>query len=62
MPSAFSFVQFDGGGNVAQVPFEFSGSEILIPIHVNRLQPSLFIVDSREKPSAIDSITPPNSI
>jgi hypothetical protein len=49
------FIVFDGGGNVAQVPFEFSGSEILMPIHVNRTQPSLFIVDSREKPSAIDS-------
>ncbi len=55
MPSALSFVQFDGGGNVAQIPFELSGNEILIPIHINRLQPSLFIVDSREKLSAIDT-------
>src|ERR1700683_3026853 len=52
MPAALSFVQFDGGGNVAQIPFELSGNEILIPIHINRLQPSLFIVDSREKLSA----------
>ncbi|MGA8104563.1 MAG: PDZ domain-containing protein [Candidatus Acidiferrales bacterium] len=55
VPSALSFVQFDGSGNVAQIPFELSGNEILIPIHINRLQPSLFMVDSREKLSAIDT-------
>jgi hypothetical protein len=29
-PPTLPFIVFDGGGNVAQVPFEFSGSEILI--------------------------------
>jgi hypothetical protein len=52
---AVPVILFDGRGNVAQIPFEFSGNEILIPMHVNRLQPSLFMVDSREKLSAIDT-------
>jgi PDZ domain len=55
VPSALAFAQFDAGGNVAQVPFELSGNEILIPIHINRLQPTLFMVDSGEKLSAIDT-------
>ena len=37
---AVPVILFDGRGNVAQIPFEFSGNEILIPMHVNRLQPS----------------------
>src|ERR1700677_906987 len=44
VPSALALAQLDAGGNVAQVPFELSGNEILIPIHINRLQPTLFMV------------------
>jgi hypothetical protein len=54
-PRTLPLILFDGGGNVAQVPFEFSSSEILVAVHINLLQPSPFIVDSREKASAIDT-------
>jgi hypothetical protein len=54
-PPTTAYILFDDKGNVAQIPFEFSGNEILMPIHINRLQPSPFIVDSRENSSAVDT-------
>jgi len=61
-PPTTAYILFDDKGNVAQIPFEFSGNEILMPIHINRLQPSPFIVDSREIPPPSIPNAPPNCI
>ncbi|HXA76577.1 MAG TPA: PDZ domain-containing protein [Candidatus Acidoferrales bacterium] len=44
-PAAAS-AQFAFGGNVAQVPAEFIGNLIFLPVRVNQGQPSLFELDS----------------
>ncbi len=46
--------RFAFGGNVAQVPAEFIGNLILLPVRVNQGQPSLFELDSTAAVSSAD--------
>jgi hypothetical protein len=46
--------RFAFGGNVAQVPAEFIGNLILLPVRVNQGQPSLFQLDSTAPFSSAD--------
>jgi hypothetical protein len=47
-------VRFAFGGNAAQVPAEFIGNLIFLPVHVNQGQPSLFELDSTAAISSVD--------
>jgi hypothetical protein len=46
--------RFAFGGDTAQVPAEFIGNVILLPVHVNQGQPSLFALDSTAAISSVD--------
>ena len=52
--SVSSSVRFAYGGNVAQVPAEFVGGLVLLPLHVNQGQPCLFVLDSTAPATSID--------
>ncbi len=52
--SAPSSVRFAYGGNVAEIPAEFIGGLILLPLHVNQSQPCLFVLDSTAAATSID--------
>jgi PDZ domain len=47
-------VRFAYGGNVAEIPAEFIGGLILLPLHVNQSQPCLFVLDSKAAATSID--------
>ncbi len=47
--------RFAFGGNVAQVPAEFIGNLVFLPVRVNQGQPSLFVLDSTAPVSSADS-------
>ena len=47
-------VQFAFGGNAAEIPAEFDGNLIFLPVRVNQSQPSLFLLDSTADASSID--------
>jgi PDZ domain len=47
-------VRFAYGGNVAEIPAEFTGGLVLIPLHVNQNQPCLFVLDSTAASTSID--------
>jgi PDZ domain len=49
-PARFAF-----GGNAAEVPAEFVGNLIFVPVGINKSQPSLFVLDST---AAISSVSP----
>jgi hypothetical protein len=51
-PSAYA--RFAFGGNAAEVPADFIGNRIFLPVRVNQSQPSLFEVDSTAASSSID--------
>jgi len=53
-PSFASTVRFAYGGNVAEVPAEFIGGLVLLPLHVNQSQPCLFVLDSTAASTSID--------
>ncbi len=46
--------RFAFGGDTAQVPAEFIGNLIFLPVHVNQGQPSLFELDSTAAASSVD--------
>jgi PDZ domain len=46
--------RFALGGNAAQVPAEFIGNLIFLPVRVNQTQPSLFVLDSSAAATSID--------
>jgi PDZ domain len=50
-----SSVRFANGGSAAQIPAQFIGSRIFLPVHVNRRGPCLFELDSTAAVSSIDS-------
>jgi len=52
--SAAGSVRFAFGGNVAQIPAEFIGGLILLPLHINQSQPCLFVLDSTAAATSID--------
>jgi PDZ domain len=52
--SAPSSVRFAYGGNVAEIPAEFIGGLVLLPLHVNQSQPCLFVLDSTAAATSID--------
>jgi PDZ domain len=47
-------VRFVHGGNVAEIPAEFIGGLVLLPLHVNQSQPCLFVLDSTAAATSID--------
>ena len=47
-------MRFAYGGNVAEIPAEFIGGLVLLPLHVNRSQPCLFVLDSTAAATSID--------
>jgi PDZ domain len=47
-------VRFAFGGNVAEIPAEFIGGLVLLPLHVNQSQPCLFVLDSTAAATSID--------
>src|ERR1700721_2107538 len=47
-PARFAF-----GGNAAEVPAEFVGNLIFVPLDINKSQPSLFVLDSSPAPSSV---------
>ena len=47
-------VQFAFGGNAAEIPAEFDGNMIFLPVRVNQSRPSLFLLDSTADASSID--------
>jgi hypothetical protein len=49
-PAAFAF-----GGNAAEVPAEFVGNLVFVPVDINKSQPSLFVLDST---AAATSVSP----
>ena len=49
-----SSVRFAFGGNAAEIPAEFMGHLVFLPVHVNQGGPSLFQLDSTAKTSSID--------
>jgi hypothetical protein len=49
-PARFAF-----GGNAAEVPAEFVGNLVFVPVDINKSQPSLFILDST---AAMSSVSP----
>ncbi len=52
--SAADPVRFAYGGNVAEIPAEFIGGLILLPLHINQSQPCLFVLDSTAAATSID--------
>src|ERR1700721_2895599 len=47
-PARFAF-----GGNAAEVPAEFVGNLIFVPVDINKSQPSLFVLDSTAPASSV---------
>jgi hypothetical protein len=47
-PARFAF-----GGNAAEVPAEFVGNLIFVPVNINESQPSLFVLDSTAAASSV---------
>ncbi|HVB55905.1 MAG TPA: PDZ domain-containing protein [Candidatus Acidoferrales bacterium] len=46
--------RFAFGGNAAEIPAEFIGNLVFLPVRVNQSQPSLFLLDSTADTSSID--------
>lgn len=53
-PNPVGVVRFAFGGNVAEVPADFAGGLILVPLHINQSQPCLFVLDSTARSTSID--------
>ncbi len=53
-PQPVATARFAFGGNVAQVPAQFIGNLVFVPVRVNRGQPSLFQLDSTAQFSSAD--------
>src|SRR6201987_4738057 len=53
-PARFAF-----GGNAAEVPAEFVGNLIFVPVDLNKSQPSLFVLDST---AAASSVSPSRAV
>jgi PDZ domain len=53
-PARFAF-----GGNAAEVPAEFVGNLIFVPVDINKSQPSLFVLDST---AAASSVSPSRAV
>jgi hypothetical protein len=49
-PARFAF-----GGNAAEIPAEFVGNLIFVPVDINKSQPSLFVLDSTTATSSVSS-------
>jgi hypothetical protein len=49
-----SAVRFAFGGNAAEIPPEFSGNLVFLPVRVNQSQPSSFLLDSNAPKTSID--------
>lgn len=49
-----SSARFSFGGNAAEIPAEFRGHLVFLPVHVNQSGPSLFQLDSTAADSSID--------
>ncbi|HTZ99876.1 MAG TPA: PDZ domain-containing protein [Candidatus Aquilonibacter sp.] len=47
-------IHFAYGGNVAEIPADFSGGLVLLPLHVNQSQPCFFVLDSTAAATSID--------
>src|SRR5271170_565075 len=46
--------RFAYGGNVAQVPMEIRGNQLLLPVRVNQSKPAMFLLATCELHSSID--------
>lgn len=55
-PQSGAEVQFAQGGNVAQIPVEFTGNLVFVPAGVNEAQPSWFLLDTARASSVFDDI------
>jgi PDZ domain len=53
-PQPAPTARFAFGGNVSQVPAEFIGNLIFLPVRVNQGQPSLLVLDSTAPVSSLD--------
>ncbi len=53
-PAPSAIIRFAYGGNAAQLPTQFIGHLILLPVRVNQGQPSLFQLDSTAAFSSVD--------
>ncbi|MGD0957778.1 MAG: PDZ domain-containing protein [Candidatus Acidiferrales bacterium] len=53
-PQAASYARFAFGGNAAEIPAEFIGDLIFLPLRVNESQPCLFLFDPTAESSSID--------
>lgn len=54
VPQGPAAVRFAFGGNAAQIPAEFVSNLVMLPVHVNQSQPSLFELDSTAAVSSVD--------
>lgn len=54
LPQGPAAVRFAFGGNAAQIPAEFVSNLVMLPVHVNQSQPSLFELDSTAAVSSVD--------
>jgi hypothetical protein len=52
-PATNAIARFAHGGNAAEVPSDFSGGLIFLPVRINQGQPSLFELDSTAATSSI---------
>ena len=53
-PPPASDVRFAFGGNAAEIPAQFVGNLVFLPLRVNESQPSLFVLDSTAPVSSMD--------
>lgn len=53
-PPSASDVRFAFGGNAAEIPAQFIGNLVFVPLRVNESQPSLFVLDSTAPVSSVD--------
>jgi len=53
-PPPVSDVRFAFGGNAAEIPAQFIGNLVFLPLRVNESQPSLFVLDSTASVSSVD--------
>ena len=54
LPPPAATIRFSYGGNVAQVPSQFIGNLIFLPVRVNLGQPSLFQIDTTAAVTSVD--------
>ena len=53
-PPPASYARFAFGGNAAEIPAQFIGNLVFLPVRVNQSQPSLYQLDSTAAVSSVD--------